>query len=205
MASTSQPAAFGSTPWGKDWIRRVEPLAVTRPNPMLPRARGLVRKDAVVVEHDDIGQFRCVVSAGKKAETVIISLPRFTAAERNSVLGVLARHAPRTASSGDLPDEVHAELVSRKIAPLPETVESSCTCSARIQPCLHVTAGTYAISLITDQSPAIALAVRGVDVLASTASDTYPPRWRLIESVDAAAFFGLSTACRTGCPDRSGR
>ncbi|CCQ16349.1 putative uncharacterized protein [Rhodococcus sp. AW25M09] len=190
MVSASQPAAFGSTPWGKDWVRRVEPLAVTRPNPMLPRARGLVRNDAVVVEHNEIGQFRCVVSAGKKVETVIISLPRFTATEGKSVLCVLAHHPPSGASSGDLPDEVHAELVSRKMAPVPETVDTSCTCSGRVEPCLHATAATYAISLITDQTPAIALAVRGVDVLAATASNTLPPRWRLIDSLDSAAFFG---------------
>lgn len=190
MVSSPQPAPFGSTPWGKDWLRRVEPLAATRPNPMLPRARGLVRNDAVDVEHNEIGRFRCRVSAGKKIETAVITVPRFTAAERKSILRILARQIPGNSSSGDLPDEVHAELVSRKMTPVPETVDTSCTCSGKIQPCLHVTAATYAISLLTDQSPAIALAVRGVDVLAGTASRNHPPRWIVIDSVDPAGFFG---------------
>ncbi|MGB6274870.1 MAG: hypothetical protein WBF80_05685, partial [Rhodococcus sp. (in: high G+C Gram-positive bacteria)] len=153
MATTPQPAAFGSTPWGKDWIRRVEPIAVTRPNPMLPRARSLVRNDAVAVDHNKVGEFRCVVSAGKKSETAVLSLPRYSATERKSVLRILARHTRGGATSGDLPDEVHAELTASKLSPVPDATEASCTCSGRIDPCLHVTAATYAVGLIVDQMP----------------------------------------------------
>ncbi|MDV8023099.1 hypothetical protein [Rhodococcus sp. IEGM 1330] len=190
MSTTPQPAAFGSTPWGKDWVRRVEPIAATRPNPMLPRARSLVRNDSVAVDHSKIGQFRCVVSAGKKVETAVISLPRYAAAERKSVLHVLARHARGGATSGDLPDEVHAELVASKLSPVPDATVTSCSCSGRIDPCLHVTAATYAIGLIVDQMPTSALAVRGVDLSATTGSTDFPRRWMPIESVDAGSYFG---------------
>ncbi|MGV8874880.1 MAG: hypothetical protein ACOH2Q_20285 [Rhodococcus sp. (in: high G+C Gram-positive bacteria)] len=190
MVITPQPAAFGSTPWGKEWVRRVEPISVTRPNPMLPRARSLARKDAVTVDHKNIGQFRCLVSAGKQIETVVISLPRYAAAQRKSVLRILARHTLGGATSGDLPDEVHAELVASLLSPVPNATETSCTCSGRIEPCLHVTAATYAISLIVDQMPASALAVRGVDLAATTAATDCPRRWMPIESLDATAFFG---------------
>ena len=190
MATTPQPAAFGSTPWGKDWVRRVEPIAVTRPNPTLPRARSLVRNDAVAVHHSRVGEFRCVVSAGRKAETAVLFVPRYSAGERKSVLRILARHPRGGASSGDLPDEVHAELVAGKLPPVPNTTETSCTCSGRIDPCIHVTAATYAVSLIVDQMPTSALAVRGVDLSAATASTDHPRRWVPIENVDATAFFG---------------
>lgn len=190
MATTPQPAAFGSTPWGKDWIRRVEPIAVTRPNPMLPRARSLVRNDAVAVDPSKIGEFRCVVSTGKKVETAVISLPRYEAGERKSVLRILARHTRGAVASGDLPDEVHAELVASALSPVPNVTETSCTCSRRIDPCLHVTAATYAVSLIVDQMPTSALAVRGVDLSATTVSTDFPRRWMPIESVDATSFFG---------------
>ncbi|WP_415975014.1 hypothetical protein [Rhodococcus sp. 077-4] len=190
MATTPQHAAFGSTPWGKDWVRRVEPIAVTRPNPTLPRARSLVRNDAVAVHHSKIGEFRCVVSAGKKAETAVLSLPRYSAAERKSVLRILARHTRGGASSGDLPDEVHAELIAGKLSPVPNTTDAFCTCSGKIDPCVHVTAATYAVSLIVDQMPTTALAVRGVDLSATTASNDFPRRWVPIESVDATGFFG---------------
>lgn len=190
MATTPQPATFGSTPWGKDWIRRVEPIAVIRPNPMLPRARSLVRNDAVAVDSSKIGGFRCVVSAGKKVEIAQVSVPRYGAAERKSVLRILARYTRGGIASGDLRDEVHAELVARKLPPVPDTCETSCTCSGRIQPCLHVTAATYAISLIADQIPMSALAVRGVDLTATSTSTDSPRRWMPIESVDATAFFG---------------
>jgi uncharacterized Zn finger protein len=190
MATTPQPAAFGSTPWGKDWIRRVEPIAVTRPNPMLPLARSLVRNDAVAVDPSKIGEFRCVVSAGKKVETAVISLPRYGAGERKLVLRILARLTRGGITSGDLPDEVHAELVASTLPPVPDATETSCTCSGRTDPCLHVTAATYAVSLIVDQMPASALAARGIDLSATTASTDFPRRWMPIVSVDAAAFYG---------------
>ena len=190
MATTPQPPAFGSTPWGKDWIRRVEPIAVTRPNPMLPRARSLVRNDAVAVDHNTVGEFRCVVSTGKKSETAVLSLPRYSATERKSVLRILARHTRGGASSGDLPDEVHAELMAGKLSPVPSTADASCTCSGRIDPCVHVTAATYAVSLIVDQLPTSALAARGVDLLARTGPTDFPRRWMPIESLDSTAFFG---------------
>ncbi|WP_094610317.1 hypothetical protein [Rhodococcus sp. WWJCD1] len=190
MATTPQPAAFGSTPWGKDWIRRVEPITVTRPNPMLPRARSLVRNDSVSLNHNNIGEFRCVVSAGKRSETAVLSLPRYSATERKSVLRILARHTRGGTTSGDLPDEVHAELVASKLSPVPDNTEASCTCSGRIDPCLHVTAATYAISLIVDQMPTSALAVRGVDLLAATTSKEVPRRWMPVDSLDSTAFFG---------------
>lgn len=190
MATTPQPAAFGSTPWGKDWIRRVEPIAVTRPNPMLPRARSLVRNDAVAVDHNKVGEFRCVVSAGKKSETAVLSLPRYSATERKSLLRILARHTRGGATSGDLPDEVHAELIASKLSPVPDATEASCTCSGRIDPCLHVTAATYAVGLIVDQMPTSALAARGVDLSATSGPADFPRRWMSIESLDSTAFFG---------------
>ncbi|OZD10358.1 hypothetical protein CH275_01410 [Rhodococcus sp. 06-235-1A] len=190
MATTPQPAAFGSTPWGKDWVRRVEPITVIRPNPMLPRARSLVRNDAVSLDHNNIGEFRCVVSAGKRSETAVLALPRYSAAERKSVLRILARHTRGGATSGDLPDEVHAELVASKLSPVPDSTEASCTCSGRIDPCLHVTAATYAISLIVDQMPTSALAVRGIDLSAATTSRDVLRRWMPIGSLDGSAFFG---------------
>ncbi|MEK8071456.1 hypothetical protein [Rhodococcoides navarretei] len=190
MVTAPQLAGFGSTPWGREWVRRVEPITVTRPNPMLPRARSLVRNDAVSVDHDNIGEFRCVVSAGKRSEIAVLALPRYTAAERKSVLRILARHTRDSATSGDLPDEVHAKLVASKLSPVPDSTEASCSCSGRIDPCLHVTAATYAISLIVDRMPTSALAVRGVDLSAATTSKDVPRRWMPIDSLSATAFFG---------------
>ncbi|OZD66923.1 hypothetical protein CH272_09770 [Rhodococcus sp. 05-340-1] len=157
---------------------------------MLPRARSLVRNDAVAVDPSKIGEFRCVVSTGKKVETAVISLPRYGAGERKLVLRILARHTRGAVASGDLPDEVHAELVASALSPVPNVTETFCTCSGRIDPCLHVTAATYAVSLIVDQMPTSALAVRGVDLSATTVSTDFPRRWMPIESVDATSFFG---------------
>ena len=189
-ATTPRAVVFGSTPWGKEWIRRVEPIAVTRPNPILPRARSLVRNDSVVVNRNQIGEFRCVVSVGTKSETAVLSLPRYTATERKSVMRIIARHTRGGASSGDLPDEVHTELVAERLSPVPDATGTSCTCSGRIDPCLHVTAATYAISLIVDQMPTSALAVRGVDLSAASTAKDVPRRWMPIENLDSTAFFG---------------
>ncbi|OZC70819.1 hypothetical protein CH251_16950 [Rhodococcus sp. 06-462-5] len=168
----------------------MEPIAVTRPNPTLPRARSLVRNEAVALDHNRIGEFRCVVSAGKKIETAVLSLPRYSERERKSVLRIVARHTRGGVTSGDLPDEVHAELIASKLSPVPEATETSCTCSGRIEPCLHVTAATYAISLIVDQMPTSALAVRGVDLAAAITSKDVPRRWMPIDNLDGTAFFG---------------
>lgn len=106
------------------------------------------------------------------------------------MLRILARYTRGGIAIGDLPDEVHAELVARKLPPVPDTCETSCTCSGRTQPCLHVTAATYAISLIADRIPMSALAVRGVDLTATSTSTDSRRRWMPIESVDATALYG---------------
>lgn len=190
MASTPQPPPFGATPWGKEWLRRVEPITATRPNPMLPRARSLARSESVIVDTNTIGSIRCVVSAGKKIETATFAVPRYSAAHKRTALRIVTGHPTHGRGSGDLPDALHAELVLRGLAPVPTDVDTACTCSSRTDPCVHVTAATYAISLIVDQSPTTALAIRGLDLAEAAASTDFPARWMHIESVDAAAFYG---------------
>ncbi|WP_176460523.1 MULTISPECIES: hypothetical protein [unclassified Rhodococcus (in: high G+C Gram-positive bacteria)] len=53
-----------------------------------------------------------------------------------------------------------------------------------------MTAATYAISLIADRIPMSALAVRGVDLTATSTSTDSRRRWMPIESVDATALYG---------------
>ena len=40
---SSVTAEFGYTPWGRDFLRIAEPTDVTKPEPLLPRARSLAR------------------------------------------------------------------------------------------------------------------------------------------------------------------
>lgn len=43
------PVEFGATPWGRAWVRAIEPTVVAAPNPLLPKARSLARNKAVTL------------------------------------------------------------------------------------------------------------------------------------------------------------
>ncbi|WP_448221249.1 hypothetical protein [Gordonia iterans] len=62
---TDPAAEFGYTPWGRDFLRLAEPLRVTRPEPLLPRARTLARTAITDVQIDGRAIRGTVVRGGQ--------------------------------------------------------------------------------------------------------------------------------------------
>lgn len=190
MATSAPAPEFGTTRWGKDWIRRVEPITITRPNPLLPKGRNLARKDAVTIDLTEPGYISCGVSVNRTTERVSVTIPLYSQAEERAVRDLISADRLIVAGSGDLPNSLHIELGDRELEPLPRKVDAVCTCKARAVPCLHVIAATYAVSLLVDQTPTIALTLRGADLQARPAtSGSAIRRWMPIQDVSPAAFF----------------
>ena len=158
---------FGATPWGRAWVRAVESTAVTRPNPLLPKARSLARNNAVTDLRTEPGRITATVSG----HTVHIGLPLWTEAPE----GVVADH------TGDLPDELADTLTVA--VPLAEQ-HTECGCRARTPHCAHVLATLYTLAQRVDERPVLAVTLR------------YPlaapidPNWLPLQEIDVAGFYG---------------
>lgn len=188
-----QSIDFGTTPWGRDWVKRVEPIRITTPNPLLPRARSLVRGGHAAVDVTT-GKIAVLVTTSSKQHTVSITAPKYTAAERKRVLRYLNEAGVASTASGDLPDALHATLHREDLAPVPESTAALCTCVSKVSPCIHVTAATYAVEVFIDGTPVKALMFRGVLVPTKRApgSGAQPDRWVSITELDARSYFGVT-------------
>ena len=173
---------FGTTAWGRDWVRAAEPTAVTRPDPALPRARSLARSDRVRDVELAAGRVRAVV-ADRTERRVQIALPTWAPAHLATVRAVLAGAAP----GEDLADAVHADLVAAGVPLLPDPGSTaSCTCARGGGRCVHVLATCYEVARRLDERPRIALALRGLP-----AADDRPATARIpLSHLDPAGFYG---------------
>jgi len=183
-------AEFGATPWGRAWVRTVESTAVSAPNALLPRARGLARNHAVALS-TETGRVVARVSASGAVHEVRIDLPPWseeTSAEaRRLIAGSLAAHGGLAA--GDLPDSLDADFRDRGIGHAVGLAEqtSTCDCRTRKRPCVHVLATVYALSLRIDERPALAVELRSDVVEVGPEPE---PDWIALGDLDVAAFYG---------------
>ncbi|WP_086829841.1 hypothetical protein [Allokutzneria sp. NRRL B-24872] len=158
---------YGATPWGRAWVRAVESTAVTRPNPLLPRARSLVRNNAVTELRAETGSVTATVSG----HTVHIGLPLWTDVPE----GLVADH------TGDLPDELADTLAVA--VPLAEQ-HTECDCRTRNPHCAHVLAALYALSQRVDERPVLAATLR------YPLTEPTDPDWIPLAEIDVAGFYG---------------
>lgn len=200
----SQPVEFGTTPWGRDWVKRVEPIKVTRPNPLLPKARSLVRGGHATVELE-AGKIAVLITISSKQHTVSITVPKYTAAEKKRVLQQLNAAGVASTASGDLPDALHEKLLAEQLAPVPDSIAAMCTCASKVPPCIHVTTAAYAVGVFMDRTPLDALTFRGVLVPTEQAhcGSTQPDRWVMVTELNASAYFGGQGITHPTGPSRS--
>lgn len=184
------PVEFGATPWGRVWLRAVEPTAVSAPNPALPKGRSLARNSAVTLALEP-GRVTGEVSAGKAAQHVRIDLALLSGREREDTERLrdkaLAEH--RGLAPGDLPDELEGGLRELGIdlaVPVNEQ-EATCDCRSRQRPCAHILATLYALVQRVDERPALALELR---LPGGTEPEPASPDWIPLTELDAAAFYG---------------
>ncbi|MGC7096386.1 SWIM zinc finger family protein [Amycolatopsis lurida] len=158
---------FGTTVWGRDWVRLAEPTSVTRPDSRLPKARSLARREQV----RDVELAPGVVTASVDGHRVRISVPQWDRATLD-----LARDKVR---GDDLPDSVHAEL------PGMTDVRADCDCTQRKNPCLHALATFYEVSRRLDERPRLAVLLRGLTQTPAATATRIP-----LGLLDPATFYG---------------
>ncbi|MFI9510372.1 hypothetical protein [Nocardia sp. NPDC052566] len=176
---------FGYTAWGRDWARLAEPLRQTRPEPLLPRARSIVRNFGVQATIE--GRIvRATIHRGNQASVTYLEvspLPRASAA-------AIAQAIPDTTV---LTDEMHRAVVAAGISLAPVLASTDCSCSARTPRCLHVLSVFYDIARRVDEDPRVALELQG---FFQAAQDDSPApaesRWTPIYTLDPAAYFATA-------------
>lgn len=183
-------AEFGATPWGRAWLRTIESATVTVPDPLLPKARSLVRNDAVTSLSLGAGRVDGVVGVRGVSHHVRIELPLWDDRARRYATRLLAdaRTGDPGLASGDLPDSLEVELGRHGVAiavPAGERVVE-CSCPARRSPCVHALATLYALVRRIDEHPAVAVEVRGVVSDSSPVTDS---AWIRLTDLNAQGFY----------------
>lgn len=178
---TTATAEYGYTLWGRDFLRIAEPTSITKPEPLLPRARSLARNGVtdVVTEGRLI---RGTVVRGGDASVAYLEfapMPR-QAAQR---IADIAGSAPSAAA---LTEDAHAA-----IGGVAELVTSDCSCRARSARCVHMLALVYETVRRVDEDPRLALQLRGFhESIDGPIEAESIPRWTPLSAIDTTAFFG---------------
>ena len=180
MSATT--AEFGYTPWGRDFLRIVEPTSTTKPEPLLPRARSLARNAMNDVRVEGRLIRGTVVRGGDASVAYLEFAPLDRAVARTIAGAVGASPAPAV-----LTDEIHA-LVGRE---LPELAVVDCSCRARTARCVHVLALLYETVRRVDEDPRIALSLRGFRDALDGAEVESPAveRWTPLSALDPHTFY----------------
>ncbi|MGH3785681.1 MAG: SWIM zinc finger family protein [Pseudonocardiaceae bacterium] len=172
---------FGTTAWGRDWLRLAEPTSITRADPMLPRARSLARADRV---HDlDIasGHVTAVVD-NRERHRVHITVSTWNDAQLARARSVLAKAPP----GEDLPDSLHTALrdAGQNLAPNPASLTTTCSCQSRKNPCRHLLATYFELARRLDERPRLALVLHGLTAIS-------PNTARIpLSLIDPTSFYG---------------
>ncbi|WP_107248133.1 SWIM zinc finger family protein [Carbonactinospora thermoautotrophica] len=158
---------FGTTWWGRRWIRLLESLSATYPNPRLIRGRSLARKGAVRDLVVRAGEVTAQVTQGKRRHTVTLTLPVFTEAEWNAATCALSQQVRHAAAllEGRMPEDIDQTLGTAGVLLFPRQGElsSTCTCTDETQPCAHAAAVHYVLASRFDADPFLLPALRGRD------------------------------------------
>ncbi|MFE3228722.1 hypothetical protein [Nocardia sp. NPDC059228] len=177
---------FGYTAWGKDWVRLAEPLSLTKPEPLLPRARSIARNNGVRTEVEGT-VVRAHIHRGSEASVTHLELTSFPRATIDAIAAVVP------ADTLTLGDELHAAVIAAGISVTPILASTDCSCRARNARCLHMLATCYAVVRLIDENPWLALDLQGYRS-APPATDTDAPvsvpRWTPIDALDPAVYFG---------------
>ncbi|AOS63618.1 hypothetical protein [Actinoalloteichus hymeniacidonis] len=186
-------AEYGATVWGKAWLRTVETTSVTTSNALLPRARSLVRNDAVTVLTIGPGLVEAEVLVKSGVQRVRIELAVWAApvrAEADRLIGA-AREQHAGLAAGDLPDSL-AEDLRRHAVPVAVPAQEQlvrCSCPARTPRCVHVLACLYALVQRIDEEPVLAVVLRSPGTAVAD-TPTAPPDRILLADIEVAGFYG---------------
>jgi len=178
---------FGTTSWGRAWLRLAEPVTLTRPDPALPRARSLARRDRVTQLSTDPGEAAAIV-VDNVPRSVVVRFPVWDEDQRRAAASLLATTTPADLAE-ELPDDLHRAGAS--VAPPPGSLDLRCDCPRTMPRCLHVLAVLVELARRVDEDPCLALVLLG----ASTVGPSVKEHSRIpLVRLDAANFYTTRTA-----------
>lgn len=188
---------FGTTWWGREWVRLLESLTTTYPNPRLVRGRTLARTgvtNLVVLP----GTVSAMVQQGKSTHQVRVAVPTFTDAEWATVVHALNSQAKHLADllTGHLPTDTGLPLL-----PPRGDVRSTCGCPDTANPCAHGAAVHYVLARAFDNDPFLLFTLRGKD-RGKLLTALHATEGVLISSLEPSTFFTARAELPTPRGDR---
>ncbi len=155
---------FGTTWWGKLWIKGLELLGDDYEN-RLPR--GLKYADEGAVSHFTVspGLIEARVH-GRKTYTVTLGLPALTQTQWERAFQRLSQESRFVASllAGEMPqglDETFRESGASLYPRVPKELQTHCDCPDWANPCKHVAAVCYVMAEALDRDPWLLFDLRG--------------------------------------------
>jgi uncharacterized Zn finger protein len=174
---------FGYTRWGMDWVRLAEPLRITRPEPLLPRARSVARSGGVRTEIEGPA-IRASIHRGNQASVTHVEATPLSRAEITAISALIP------GGTVELGDAEHTAIANAGISLAPPLCVTDCSCSARTPRCLHFLATCYTVARMIDENPWLALDLRGFRSTSEDSTPAPPPRWTPIDMLDPVTYFG---------------
>lgn len=178
---------FGYTRWGMDWVRLAQPLKISKPEPLLPRAYSIARNHGVQLEIENT-MVRAGIHRGAEASVTYLELVPLTAATITAIAQVIP------VDGLTLTDEHRTALADAGISVAPQFARVDCSCRARKERCVHFLATCYALARQVDETPWLALDLQGFRTGGTVAANTdaaRPARWTPFDALDPAAYFDV--------------
>jgi uncharacterized Zn finger protein len=155
---------FGTTWWGRLWIRALEQLGDDFEN-RLPRGKKYAEEGAVSHFTVSPGEIQAKVH-GRKTYNVTLGLPALTAAQWERALDRIHQESRFVASllAGEMPqglDETFREAGASLYPRVPKELQTHCDCPDWANPCKHVAAVCYIMAEALDRDPWLLFDLRG--------------------------------------------
>jgi len=156
---------FGTTWWGRLWIRALELLGDDYEN-RLPRGKKYAEEGAVSHFTVHPGQIEARVH-GRKTYNVTLGLPALTPGQWEKAIGRIALESRFVASllAGEMPqglDETFREAGASLYPRVPKELQTHCDCPDWANPCKHVAAVCYIMAEALDRDPWLLFDLRGM-------------------------------------------
>jgi uncharacterized Zn finger protein len=156
---------FGTTWWGRLWIRALELLGDDYEN-RLPRGKKYAEEGAVSHFTVHPGQIEARVH-GRKTYNVTLGLPALAPGQWEKAIGRIALESRFVASllAGEMPqglDETFREAGASLYPRVPKELQTHCDCPDWANPCKHVAAVCYIMAEALDRDPWLLFDLRGM-------------------------------------------
>jgi len=155
---------FGTTWWGRLWIRALEQLGDDFEN-RLPRGKKYAEEGAVSHFTVSPGEIQAKVH-GRKTYNVTLGLPALSGTQWERALEGIHAEARFVASllAGEMPqglDETFREAGASLYPRVPKELQTHCDCPDWANPCKHVAAVCYIMAEALDRDPWLLFDLRG--------------------------------------------